>query len=649
MTLNLSKYTVLDIDPRKGSFSDKFWHTVTNNSVTMWDWDRGMAGIYNWTSWNLSIANSSDFVFGDWAWNDIPFTIECYAKITDLSAIRWLVSRWYSDWLLYTYNGNRLRFVLYDVNNSNYLSSFCPLTNNAEMLHIVATYNASKVYTGMKLYINWISQTLSNGNTGVYTGMRATQTPTTIWRTQSGSQYQFGRQSRTRILKNKAVSQNEINLMYAEFLQSRNIKKAKRVIKMKPNELRETWLVAAYNMNVIKWVINDISGNWNTLIPQWAVQSITDWALFSGQYYSYAYHAALPSISKAYDFSVCGTVKVLQDKWCCFFENCVNGTNDRVWVGYEATNKVITFENYTWSTNYANGAYRVWSKATFCAIKSWATYSLWINWVLQTWTTNTWNTTNSSGTGLTVGAWTYWYFIDSNTNGEIHDMRFYNRAITPAECRKYHNSQINTYIETFENNGADGTSCLPEGRSQISGTRKIGELTANDAVLPELKKGTKYIEWVSAWMMSMNWNSGVWVNEIYFYKTNNSATSYWFPVATSIADYNNSTNTWYVLYFEGTYLDYYRSYAASLRRRGNVNTIGYNTWYQIKQTTTTAGVRTTYIRGWAYWTNYVLYNSLSLWANPDTDLYNFVCKNQMVYLSGGDRITIIKDKDGIPA
>jgi len=63
-----------------------------------------------------------------------------------------------------------------------------------------------------------------------------------------------------------------------------------------------------------------------------------------------------------------------------------------------------------------------------------------------------------------------------NCKNEIQDIRFYNKILTTAEIKDYHNSFIQpTLIEDFSSEGADGQTKVPTDWQLISGTYKIGE------------------------------------------------------------------------------------------------------------------------------------------------------------------------------
>lgn len=59
---------------------------------------------------------------------------------------------------------------------------------------------------------------------------------------------------------------------------------------------------------------------------------------------------------------------------------------------------------------------------------------------------------------------------------ELQDVRFYNKNLSVQEAKDYHNSFVNTYLKCdFSDEGADGLAKVPSGWVKQSGSFKIGE------------------------------------------------------------------------------------------------------------------------------------------------------------------------------
>ncbi len=548
-----------------------------------------------------------------------------------------------------------------------------------------------------------------------------------------------------------------------------------------------TWCVAAYNMIKLPWnKINDISGNWQILTINWTPLSTNDWL----RPMSWVYASTWLNFWWYTNFSIMFRAK------CLAGENMTieqyNSSSAKIMCRYY--NGVATFWFSSTINATCNMDWSWWTDYHFVYNGAWATNAdkakIYINWVSQT-LTFAWTVPSV----IPAMVWTPFGVFNSPSQGsysvcEISDLRFWNRTLSAGEIAKYHNSQINTFIETFENNGADWTSCLPEWRSQISGTRKIwqywlaewnkivtnaGSIYTTDRVdtntdwladnwskvnnptctivtgngftgraqrcvavnagtsdwisnwgnftvgknykltmkyrassntacriycsgsdviwspitntwnaitytcyfkattwtlnfyvqnatdwfevsdivvtgVQWLPVGTKYVESISASKMVTFKPNALWEFEIAFMKTDNSSPMAIFVNWNWIQDYNNVNNKGYVLYVEGTYMDYYRTYIANLQWRQSAGAIQFWVWYFIKRTLSTAWVHTWYIKWGQYGNTYTLVTWLSLGTNPITDTNNIWFGGYLqIQHWVGDRIALIKDKDSLPA
>lgn len=216
---NLDAYTVLDIDPNRGNFEDKKGHTVTNTAVSLVRSSRCLLGSYNGTTSNLSIASANDLSFTAGGGIDLPFSIEFYLNwlktpigVGNTSVTLFSKGVAYSSYIieLSKYNGISIRLC----NNGSNLIGVCRidfLDMSKKNNHIVITYNSSKLYTGLKIYINGIYSNNLNVSGGVYTGLAANSNPLTIMK--ESTLFATGLLGKTKFYS-KELSQTEITRLY---------------------------------------------------------------------------------------------------------------------------------------------------------------------------------------------------------------------------------------------------------------------------------------------------------------------------------------------------------------------------------------------------------------------------------------------------
>jgi len=127
----------------------------------------------------ITIADNDAFSFTDGT-NDKPFSIKANIYVTQLGAINPIFCRYTgsnnntSEYLFYLRSNGKLALLLFNkASGGVYIGAetSAALTVNTAY-NIVCTYNGSGVYTGIKLYVNGVSQTLSALNNGSgYTSM----------------------------------------------------------------------------------------------------------------------------------------------------------------------------------------------------------------------------------------------------------------------------------------------------------------------------------------------------------------------------------------------------------------------------------------------------------------------------------------------
>jgi hypothetical protein len=122
----------------------------------------------------MTVADNSNLSFGDGT-TDQPFSICAWINKTKASYAvqgsiggKWRTTALAREYLFYLYLGG-LRFLLIDQSAGSYMQVYCNIPVGVKF--VCATYDGSSLYTGMKIYINGVSQTLSTANSGVYVAM----------------------------------------------------------------------------------------------------------------------------------------------------------------------------------------------------------------------------------------------------------------------------------------------------------------------------------------------------------------------------------------------------------------------------------------------------------------------------------------------
>lgn len=149
----------------------------------------GSAGQFgNNVNSRITIADNDAFSFTDGT-NDKPFSIKANINYTSLSIISPIFSRYTgsnnntSEYLFYLRSTGKLALLLFNkAAGGVYIGAevSTALSNNTAY-NVIVTYNGSGSWTGIKIYVNGVSQTLSALNNGSgYTSMGNTSLLTQI-------------------------------------------------------------------------------------------------------------------------------------------------------------------------------------------------------------------------------------------------------------------------------------------------------------------------------------------------------------------------------------------------------------------------------------------------------------------------------------
>jgi hypothetical protein len=174
--LNISKaLPELRLTTTGDSSYGRIYRTTSNNMKLLNEVERP-AGVYSYSgdgtrTKDITVAHSSDFTFGTGS-ADIPFTFSMWANGSGGNAI----TKWTSFAQIrafhFVVSNTEIDLIITDkTNTSNFLKAKATFSAwSAGWHHVVCSYDASLSYTGVKIYVDGVLQTVTNAGTGVYTG-----------------------------------------------------------------------------------------------------------------------------------------------------------------------------------------------------------------------------------------------------------------------------------------------------------------------------------------------------------------------------------------------------------------------------------------------------------------------------------------------
>jgi len=410
-----------------------------------------------------------------------------------------------------------------------------------------------------------------------------------------------------------------------------------------------TGLVAAYNMIPISGQkIVDISGNGNDASRNGTPLSTKEGVKFSGANDEY-YGAS--SISPSFDGGKQVSIAVR------FKPDNVSGTNKYIvsipesTVGNNGINirqnndDIITDLLQNGSSDSVEATAVLTTNKWYTAILTFdgSTQKLYVNGSLAD-SSDTAYALEAASDEINIGDFGT---FDGAFEGEISDVRIYNRALSEQEVKDYHNSFIKTVVlERFEDNAVGDTK--PVGwNNNGTGEYEVKELASQDSILKDLDVGTKYLECTSNGTNAFHSDVAYGIWEFSVYTGGNYAVTYLTcnsPTIDSEDGYKLTlykTDGWISLIKEDDGVN-------NVFFETDNNYIEANTWYGIKITRTTDGEFTVYIKGGNFGDTYQLVDVTGgSGTNPTTDNTYTTSKYVVTDLDDGDAITNIKIKNGV--
>ena len=614
---------VFDWDARTGSLIDKVSGTQgTATAVTFERTDKGLAGSFNGTSSKIIYASS--FNIGN------PNSVEAWFKIDGLTGDeQTIIESLTTAFYIGIVNNGQIMIQFYDAISifSNYTGA--GIIEIGKWYHLVHTFDGN---SDGKIYLNGIL-IKQDSDDDVITSRVLTDF--TI------SERALGKWLNGNIAKvkihDKVLTQSEINDAYYEFYNSTATIETNypKHLNEYPTDLSyEDGLVAAYNMRPQNGVVTDISGNGNTGTV-YGASSTARGMYFNGS----GNYVDIPNFTLT-DFTIhvkfnmnITEVMILGDA----------SSSDWILV-HSSTNRVYF--------KAANGTQVLWSTVlpvvgkdyTFTLTKSGTSAKLWVNGIYIS------EQVMASDYVFSCEVISAGYGSTGWVNGTIDEVWIYDEVISDERIINWHNSFAdNLYLkETFADEGIG--DALPLHWIKGTGVYELKEMTSDDAVISELKAGTKYLECTSAGTMAIQNKQAYGTWEFYWYSGGASNFTVIYFVGDELGDYN--TNAGYLAYMNPDEQVYLKKSDGI----GEVTTLFYTTtsyienfiWYKIKIVRTSAGQFSTYVKGGVFGSTYVLIDVTGgTGTNPVTD-NTYTSSNYFVLdFDVGDRIANIEIFEGI--
>ena len=146
----------------------------------------------------IEIADNNDHNFGDGV-NDSPFSASAWIKIEATSKAFRILCKWSDpagpEWAFTTDSSDRLSLFLKDVSTNALIKRYYSVNMSAyldQWVYVAATYDGRggvNAADGIELYLNSVQVDDTNGNSGTYTAMENTTSPTYIGTVETISGY----------------------------------------------------------------------------------------------------------------------------------------------------------------------------------------------------------------------------------------------------------------------------------------------------------------------------------------------------------------------------------------------------------------------------------------------------------------------------
>jgi hypothetical protein len=125
----------------------------------------------------INIADNNDFTFTNGT-NDLPFSISMWVNFSSFSTTgNWLINKrgatiGTDEWqIIRLTSSNSILLTLFNFNTNGNLAGFFVLNSLNTWNNLVFTYSGNSAFSGLKIYLNGLNQSLTNASTGTYVRM----------------------------------------------------------------------------------------------------------------------------------------------------------------------------------------------------------------------------------------------------------------------------------------------------------------------------------------------------------------------------------------------------------------------------------------------------------------------------------------------
>jgi hypothetical protein len=214
---NSSNATVTDANGAtyNGTLADGSNNYTTDHSVTG---KVGTALDFDGSDDKVTIGDHADFSFGDGA-DDSAFSVSAWINMddaTDFPILAKDTSATVTEWYFVVSASDKLTFVLFDDNTSNYISrsyDTAITANEGSWIHVVATYSGNSLSSGMNIYLDDSDVDDASGDGGAYTAMHDETAVLTLGTRIRASTFANGKIDNV-MLFNKELSAAEVTALY---------------------------------------------------------------------------------------------------------------------------------------------------------------------------------------------------------------------------------------------------------------------------------------------------------------------------------------------------------------------------------------------------------------------------------------------------
>lgn len=441
------------------------WTTTDSNDATK---ATTSSSNMTWTTWSPIWYQKQYATFN---WTTSTINIWTWTQIDDIFASWWTLSCWVntnSDWewdagrifdkaqtFFYTswdsWSAVKLTFEKTFSTTWWKWTTTNTVLNDATWYFVVLTYNAWATTNDPTIYVNWVSQAVTEDTTPVWSASTDASSTAYLWNDSASWKTLDWSLAMVR-LYNRVITQREIDILYLEWL-----RKLWQDRGNYPSLFK--WCIAYYDF---KWDALDIIWS-NNLTLWWWVSLTTDYFWKSNSAYSFtpwqSWYAIFtwPTWTDISASIVCWnfTDNSPQDYHFILADSRIWQSNRWLYIEYRRTTSKFSVSSYNWSaeTRFTSSSTYTASWTYFLILtKSWTAFNLYIyttSWYSETvsWTSNfSW---------VTSTTWAMWKNYTDASNWDkflwwvIHKVILWTKVLSASEVKQLYELQAKKYIYPF--------------------------------------------------------------------------------------------------------------------------------------------------------------------------------------------------------